>query len=41
MLFLEFLDKVKAKELNPKETANHLGISIDKYYRLKNKLQKQ
>ena len=40
MLFIEFLDKVKNKELNPKEAANHLGISIDKYYRLKNKLQK-
>ena len=40
MLFIEFLDKVKAKELSPKEAAIQLGISIDKYYRLKNKLQK-
>lgn len=32
--------KVKSKEITPKEDAKQLGISIDKYYRLKNKLQK-
>ena len=41
MQFFELLAKVEKKEMSPKEAAKQLGISIDKYYRLKNKLQKQ
>jgi DNA invertase Pin-like site-specific DNA recombinase len=40
MLFLELLTKVENKEITPKEAAKELGISIDKYYRVKRKLQK-
>lgn len=40
MLFLETLTKVENKEKSPIEAANELGISIDKYYRLKKQLQK-
>jgi len=40
MLFLELLTKVENKEVTPKEAAKELGISIDKYYRVKRKLQK-
>lgn len=39
MLFLEMLEKVSNKEINAKEASAKLGISIDKFYRLK-KLQK-
>lgn len=35
----EALNKVKNKELSPKEAAKSLGISIDKYYREIKKLQ--
>lgn len=38
--FFDVLSYVERKKLTPKEAANQLGISIDKYYRLKNKLRK-
>lgn len=38
--FLEVLSRVKNKEITSKEAANLLNISIDKFYREKNKLQK-
>ena len=38
--FFDVLSYVERKKLTPKEAANQLGISIDKYYRLKNKLHK-
>ena len=38
--FMELLDKVERKKLTPREAADMLGISIDKYYRLKKQLQK-
>lgn len=38
--FRDLLEKVEKKEITPKEAAKKLGISIDKYYRVKNKLQK-
>lgn len=41
MGFLEALEKVEKKELSPKEAAKRLGISIDKYYRLKRKLKER
>lgn len=37
--FLNILEEVKNKKISPKEAASKLGISIDKYYRLKNKLK--
>lgn len=40
MSFLVLLAKVEKKEISPKEVAKQLRISIDKYYRLKKKLQK-
>ncbi len=39
MKFLDLLSKVEEKEMSPKEAASILGISIDKYYRIKKKLQ--
>ena len=39
LMYYELLDKVNKKEISPKDAANNLGISIDKYYRLKKKLQ--
>lgn len=38
--YMELLEKVDQKKLTPREAADKLGISIDKYYRLKKKLQK-
>lgn len=38
--FLEILDDVNKEELSAKEGAKKLGISIDKFYREKKKLQK-
>jgi len=38
--FLEMLDKVEHKEISALSAAKSLGISIDKYYRLKKQLQK-
>ncbi len=38
--FLEMLEKVERKEILPHDAAHALGISIDKYYRLKKQLQK-
>ncbi len=38
--FLEMLDKVEHKEISAHAAAQTLGISIDKYYRLKKQLQK-
>lgn len=38
--FLEYLSKVKERELSATSAAKKLGISIDKYYRLKKQLQK-
>ena len=38
--FLDLLDKVNEGKIRPKEACEKLGISIDKYYRLKKKLQK-
>ena len=38
--FLELLDRVQKKKMTPKEAASSLGISIDKYYRLRKKLRK-
>ena len=38
--FLELLDKVEKKKMTSKEASNNLGISIDKYYRLRKKLRK-
>lgn len=40
LLFLEFLAKVKNKEMTPKEAIQQLGITKAKYYRLKNEFQK-
>jgi len=37
--FLELLDEVNNKKITSKEAANKLGISIDKYYRLRKELQ--
>lgn len=39
LIFLDYLDRVENKQMTAKEAAKRLGISIDKYYRLK-KLQK-
>lgn len=39
--FMDLLEKVEKKKLTPREVADKLGISIDKYYRSKKKLQKQ
>lgn len=39
LAFRELLAQVKNKEKTPKEAAIKLGISIDKYYRFKKKLQ--
>lgn len=39
MAFYETLEKVHRKELTNKQAAEKLGISIDKYYRVKKKLQ--
>ena len=36
---VETLEKVQRKELTNKQAAEKLGISIDKYYRVKKKLQ--
>ena len=38
--YMELLENVKEKKLTPREAADKLGISIDKYYRIKKKLQK-
>ena len=40
LLFLELEEKVNKKEITAKAAAEKLGISIDKYYRFKKKLQK-
>ncbi len=40
LMFEELLEKVQKKEMRPKEVADKLGISIDKYYRYKKNLQK-
>ena len=37
--FLTLVDDVKNKKITPKEASLKLGISIDKYYRLRKKLQ--
>lgn len=39
MKFLEMLSRVDKKEISSKEAATSLGISIDKFYRLKKKMQ--
>lgn len=39
LMFLELLGKVENKKISPVEAAKILGISIDKYYRYKKKLQ--
>lgn len=39
LLFLEYVDKVSKKKMTAKSAAEELGISIDKYYRLKKQLQ--
>ena len=39
LMFLELLEKVENKKMRPIEAAQKLGISIDKYYRYKKKLQ--
>jgi len=38
--FLDLLEKVNNKELSSRQAAEILGISIDKFYRVKKKLQK-
>ena len=39
LAFYDLLEKVKRKELTNRKAAELLGISIDKYYRIKKKLQ--
>lgn len=41
LVFLDFLDRVKRKELTNKQAAQQLGISIDKFYRVRKELQNQ
>ena len=41
LAFYDLLEKVKNKDLTNKQAAQLLGISIDKYYRTKKKLQNQ
>ena len=41
LVFLDYLDKIKKKELTNRQAAEKLGISIDKFYRVKKELQNQ
>ena len=39
--YMELLDQVKRKMITPREAADKLGISIDKYYRIRKELQNE
>jgi len=39
LLFKTMLEKVSEKELTSRQAAEKLNISIDKYYRLKKKIE--
>ena len=39
LAFLEIYERIKKKEITVKEGAKKLGISIDKYYRVKKQIK--